>query len=148
VGQRAEAVPVGFGDAEQLADDGHREAEREELHEIDAGRLGFCFGHRVEECHGDALDRRLQSVRASRAEGGRHQGPDAAVVRRVRLQDGLPEGVQRALRTLRVPRQPRRLVDLAEPGAAQYLVGLGVAGDQHDPGPGRCHRSQLARRFV
>ena len=84
--QRAEAppqwLPVVFGHAEQLADDGERQRERESCDEIDP-RVGSRSGHLVEEVVHDGLHLRAELFDSAGCEGGRDETAQSAVIGRV-----------------------------------------------------------------
>ena len=152
--QRGESAPqvgpIRLGHAEQLADDGERQRERERADEVDP-RVRSGGGDVVEEVVDDGLHARAERLDAARREGGRDEAAQPGVIRRVdaehvpreggtwkALGHDAAAGRQRGVHVLGEPRvverDPRLLVADHEPG----VVPVG----QRD----RVHRAQLADR--
>src|SRR5918999_1249336 len=85
----AEMVPIRLRDAQQLGDHRHRERLGDLLDQIELS----CSLHLVDQAVHQSLDRRTKPVDHLRREGLDHQAANPGVIRRLHVQDPVPDQV-------------------------------------------------------
>ena len=139
----AQRPALGLRDAEQIADQLHRDRRGEILDQVD----GAAFGGSVEQPVDQRLDARAHHLQRARREGRRQQLADAGVNRRI-VEDeaGGVVLVQQAVAKVRLER--RFLVGAPGPGVAIDLDQIVVAGEEIRAVRQAVHRVVLAQRAI
>jgi hypothetical protein len=129
VNQAPELGPVGFGDAEQLADHGERQREGEARDQVDDGVAAAV--QLVEQVVDDRLDPRAQRGDPRAAERGGGQRAQPGVVGRVDAEHVPGErGAGQALGDHRAVAGERGVHVLGQPRVVERGPCLGVADDE------------------
>ena len=153
--ERLETRPVRSGDADQLADDGDRQRERQRGHDVDLA----CVEHVVQVAGDHCFDRRPQPVDPVRGERPADQAAEPGVVRRVGKEHVVPGPLEERLALLGVdvetgeperrplPRRPQRR-PAPETRVAQRGHAVLVAAQHDRPEAAAQHRGGVAQLAV